>query len=363
MVRSSSRNRGFTLIELLVVIAIIAVLIGLLLPAIQKVREAAARASCANNMKQLGLALHSYHDANGVLPPGSGGATIPNVLPGNGRLSAFIYLLNYIEGGNHFNLICNSFPVTYGATTYTQVPVPWDSNYVPWSYTYQTKILQCPSDQPAYDARGGLSVKIADTSYMTCRGDLVTGTGNGDQTPGNMRRGMFQNETLSAINFANITDGLSSTLAMSERVFHNSTTAVLGNIVDNEGAALKSNPSICLATTTGANYSAGLTLDGYYGGVRFNDGMAQFTGFNTILPPNSPSCMEMGSNTDGVFSAQSRHTSGVNCLFADGSVRFISTSINAGNSGAPEPSTGGASPYGIWGALGSINGGEVATGF
>jgi prepilin-type processing-associated H-X9-DG protein len=342
-----------------VVIAIIGVLIGLLLPAVQKTREAANRLKCSSNLKQLGIAVMAYHDANGVFPPGSGGPATSG-----DRIGTLAFLLPFLEADGVARMIWDSFPVTYGSTTYTSVPVPWDQNFVPWGYHYQVPILHCPSDTPQYDARGGLTVKIASTNYVTCRGDWITGTGNNDQPPKNGKRGMFRNENgkpLNAIAIRDLTDGTSNTLALSERVFYQPSAprAVLGNIVDNEAAALASNPSICLATVAGDNYNATVTLDVYHGGYRFQDGMCQFTGFNTILPPNSPSCMEAGSNTDGVFSAQSRHAGGVNCCFADGSVHFISQTIDAGNSGAPEPAAGGPSPYGVWGALGTINGGET----
>src|SRR5438094_9843692 len=104
---TSARRRGFTLIELLVVIAIIAVLIGLLLPAVQKVRAAAARMKCANNLKQLGLAIHNYHDSNGKFPPGAVGPR-PGVAGTSGLKHHALgsYLLPYLEQDALFRQYC-----------------------------------------------------------------------------------------------------------------------------------------------------------------------------------------------------------------------------------------------------------------
>src|SRR5437588_4895771 len=126
MVRSSSR-RGFTLIELLVVIAIIAVLIGLLLPAVQKVREAANRMSCTNNLKQIALAAHAYHDANSRFPPG--------YRRQNPVASVFVWLLPYIEQDNiHKQWDYNNFNNNLGTAASGKPP------------TFVLKTIVCPSD-------------------------------------------------------------------------------------------------------------------------------------------------------------------------------------------------------------------------
>ncbi len=249
-------------------------------------------------------------------------------------------------------------PATYGDTDYPSPPVPWDANFDPWGFRFQIPLLHCPSDNPQYDHRGGRTGAIASTNYAVCWGDFVTGTGlNGTFS----RRALFGLD--SRVGVKDITDGTSNTLAMSERAFYQNDRSIVGNAAYSV-PGIDRDPALCLATGDPATgeYLPGVVLNPYHGGVRWNDGSAEFTGFTTVLPPNSPSCYEAGSNTPGVFAASSRHVGGVNALFADGAVRFISQAINAGHAEAPEQMSG-PSPYGIWGALGTMNGGEVISDF
>jgi len=183
--KNVSKSRGFTLIELLVVIAIIAILIGLLLPAVQKVREAAARAQCQNNMKQIVLASHNYDSANGQLPPGIlGHSTFSQI--NNGFtfgapcVGALAFLLPYIEQNNlYMGLGVNGAPspeqyfqYVQSNTNPPQARTPW------WSYgSYfaaaqaKVKTYQCPSDSTSTTSSYGTFVIFyCDATYLTFTG-------------------------------------------------------------------------------------------------------------------------------------------------------------------------------------------------
>ncbi|HEX6986970.1 MAG TPA: DUF1559 domain-containing protein [Planctomycetaceae bacterium] len=359
------RRRGFTLIELLVVIAIIAVLIALLLPAVQQAREAARRTQCKNNLKQLGLALHNYHDVYNVLPFGEMVSDPPNGQGGR-RQSGFVALLPYIEQAPLWEQVAQ---VQFSR-------VPWDGGFTPWRA--RIPMFLCPSD-----GETAVESNLGKTNYMFSRGDSPwdhnqwSGNGGGSQ-PRRGLRGMFNgigdgfDGSMGRCNgFGAITDGLSNTIAMSERIkAKGSGTRIKdGGMIVSIGAAFReTNPSLCQAQVGPNGQYTNAANVRHWAGVRWPDGAPHFTGHTTILGPNKASCTLGGwDGEDGVLEPTSHHTGGVHCLMGDGAVRFISDNINTGNTTLPPPdapaSQGGPSPYGVWGGLGSINGGEPVSEF
>ncbi len=354
-------RRGFTLIELLVVIAIIAVLIALLLPAVQQAREAARRSQCRNNMKQLGLALHNYADVFGCFPYREGGTSPAGALGNENTASGMIGLLPYLEQSALFQQI--SSPLTIGSTTYPAFgdSVSDGSSYTPWKAKIPT--LLCPSG-PDVQTAGTLGHGLS--HYAFSGGDSIQhigtyGPGASLADARSKVRGMFGFQT--SRRFRDVTDGLSNTIAMGEVVSApGSGRSVQGSSIRDVPGVVAS-PISCRAEVSSTDrntFSAGKTV-ATTRGSRWARGTACYSGFNTVLPPNSPSCTT-GSDyrSSGIYSAFSTHTGGVTVLMGDGAVRFVSENIDSGNLSATDiKSLGGVSPYGAWGALGSISGSEI----
>jgi prepilin-type N-terminal cleavage/methylation domain-containing protein/prepilin-type processing-associated H-X9-DG protein len=274
-------RRAFTLIELLVVIAIIAILIALLVPAVQKVRESASRMQCANNLKQIGLALHGYHDSNKTLPPGyCDTAPWPNndVGPGWGWAS---YILPNLEQNSLQRQI--DFNLNVGSNT---APIPAARATV-------LTIFICPSDVligtfPVTDG-GGNSWLLAQSSYVACNGN--DGVDDNTTPP---HTGAFVRST-KGFRFADITDGLSNTFFVAERCTTMSIAAWAGVPLNAQVQSVRAP----------GDYSGGSALVmGHCGPHLPNDGIV--------------------TDADALSSA---HTAGVNFLFGDGSVRMIFNSV------------------------------------
>ncbi|MEX1040699.1 MAG: DUF1559 domain-containing protein [Pirellulaceae bacterium] len=338
--RVSSRD-GFTLVELLVVIAIIGVLVALLLPAVQQAREAARRMQCSNNLKQLGLALHNYHDTHQSFPPRKHGTTA-----NDGRLSAYISLLPFFEQGAMYDLIAAGEPGN-GIPPFGNYP--WQA-WAPWDISPQN--LKCPSESFSGSAQNH-------ANYSFSAGDLVLNNLN-SETP----RGLFGR--IRGTRFADITDGTSNTIALSER---RASQYGLGDKTEariREGTAtgvggLADSPVACLAQANGQFYVNPGSVKGVTGWP-WSDGQMENIGFTTVLPPNAPSCIEgndpYSDGTTTVLPPTSNHPGGVMSVRADGSTHFVSDTIDTGNLGVSSVGAG-MSPYGVWGALGTKSGGEV----
>ena len=369
-----NRSRGFTLIELLVVIAIIGVLVGLLLPAVQQAREAARRSMCSNHLKQLGTACHNFADSKKeVFPAAASGAYTKwgGPVSQGGRASAFGMLTPFMEEMSVWNII-DSNP-----------------NQRVWNgvFRIQRPNLRCPSD-----SQQSTSASHCPTNYLVSFGDATVNlrVQSFDDLPqgqknwkepyrGAFGQAIYAQQNPSAIifprqtgaEFRMFTDGLSNTILMSEGGVGNNSVSITAGGQPIQSYSVRSpgvqnNPSTCLSKRDGAGYATGAgTLDGVNGGNWF-DGYIVRTGFNTVLPPNSPSCSAIQGTqavnwNHGVKSASSFHPSGVNASMADGSVRFINDNIDTGDlTKKVGRASKAASFYGVWGAMGSKWGGEVS---
>ncbi len=345
-----NRNRrAFTLIELLVVIAIIAVLIALLLPAVQAAREAARRSQCTNNLKQIGLAIHNYHQALNTLPPGD----LTNAWA---DFSSNTMLLPYLEQQPMYNAINFAYtlsPANPGCPANTTVQ-------------YRTvSALNCPSDldrlttatgHSNYGPNYGASPAIYSQTTFPWGGPF--GMVSYNTTPGNNGTGAPGGPFSGPISLTSIIDGTTNTAGYSERVKgigNNFVAQPVDNLKPSatmyQGqVAWATNPlnyyTQCNAIVSGSATPAVMGQFMAPGGTWYT-GHTSCTGYTHVMPPNGLSCEydQNGFQPDGALTAGSRHPGGINVMMMDGSVRFVKSTVNIGT----------------WQAIGTMAGAEVVS--
>ncbi len=315
-------RRAFTMIELLVVISITAILIGILVPAVQKVRETAARMQCANNLKQIGLAMHTYELANKALPPGR--SQWPKVVSALGRLLANVEQESLQQLVNFDGTLADPQNIVASQTGVKLFVCPTDPAHgkIQGSTDYGTNYVACNGTGTLMDAAGN------PTTYLT----IPNGNGVFAQTPTLM---------------VQIIDGTSNTVAFSE--------SIMGTGIPVAKGTMPSDPRTAILEVAGGNDPTPADCDGMNGTWAVNRGGQWINGHfgNTLYnhhytpnPANKWDCGN-GSHNKALSTARSFHSGGVNVLLADGSVRFVANTISLG----------------IWRALATRAGEEPVGGF
>jgi prepilin-type N-terminal cleavage/methylation domain-containing protein len=342
-IRRRGARYAFTLIELLVVIAIIAILIALLLPAVQQAREAARRTQCRNNLHQIGLAMHNYHDVHSSFPPLTCGAQADGTAgvagyPGFGRewggASVHTMFLPYVDQAPLYNQY--NFNWVWHSNSNGNNNRNLVRNRVP--------AFICPSDSPPRNANDGFN-------------NYGASTGPNLGWEADQRRFVGYFHRRAACRIRDVLDGTSNTIAFGEITLddNDNGTFVLerGDFVRNQavnGVLNPVKPTKQQLITYGMTCLAGTGDHRSDRGLSWGNPMMSGTGINTIAPPNwqYPNCHECGGcgsgDARGVWNSKSRHEGGAFHLFGDGAVRFVSENID----------------FNLYQSLGSINGNEPA---